>query len=79
MKYAIILFTLYFNDDDECEKRIKIIFKENEDEKKQIEDFICSVRNIYKFLNSDFLYLLVDSVTVYQEVKNKIDISTLKI
>ncbi len=78
MKYAIILFTLYFND-DESEKRIKIIFKENEDEKKQIEDFICSVRNIYKFLNSDFLYLLVDSVTVYQEVKHKIDISTLKL
>ena len=48
MKYAIFSFTLYFTD-DECEKRIKVFLKENEDEKKQIENFICSVRNIYKF------------------------------
>lgn len=78
MKYAIFLFTLYFTD-DECEKRIKVFLKENEDEKKQIEDFICSVRNLYKFLNFDFLYLLVDSVKVYIEMKNEIDISTLDI
>lgn len=78
MKYAIILFTLYFTD-DEVKKRMKIYLKENEDEKKQIEDFICSFRNIYKFLNIDFSFLLVESVMIYQEVKNNIDISTLKI
>lgn len=78
MKYAIILFTLYFTD-DEIKKRMKIFLKENEDEKKQIEDFICSFRNIYNFLNIDFNFLLVESVNVYQEVKNEIDITTLKI
>ena len=78
MKYAIILVTLYFTD-DEIKKRMKIFLKENEDEKEQIEEFICSYRNNYKYLNIDFLYLLVDSVTVYIEVKKEIDISTLKI
>ena len=78
MKYAEILFTVFFND-DECKKTLKVILEENKDEKKQIEDFICSYRNVYHFLNIDFSFLLVDRITVHEEIKNDIDISTLKI
>lgn len=67
MKYAVILLTLYFKD-HERQEQISIKLKEelkNRDEKKQVEEFINGYRAVIKYLNmDDFLYLLVDGVSI---------------
>lgn len=62
MKYAVIIMTLYFKDHERKEQfSIKL---KNEDEKKQVEEFIIGYRDVMKYLNIDFLYLLIESVSI---------------
>ena len=87
MKYAVITGTLYFKDNERNE-RMTIRLKEelkNRDEKKQVEEFIISYRNVIEYLNlDDFLYLLVESVSIEtifgQAIKRKeLDVAKLDI
>lgn len=67
MKYAVITVTLYFKDHERPEQLTLKLKEElkNGDEKKQIEEFIISYRNVIKYLNiDDFLNLLVESVSI---------------
>ena len=59
MKYAVITGTLYFKDHERPEQMtIKL---KNGDEKKQVEEFIISYRNVIKYSNvDDFLYLIIE-------------------
>lgn len=87
MKYAVITCTLYFKDHERTEQmtiRLKEKLK-NEDEKKQVEKFIISYRNLIEYANlDDFLYLLVENVlieTIFgQAIKRKeLDVAKLDI
>ena len=77
MKYAVITSTLYFKD-HETEENVTIYLKDG-DEKKQIEEFIIGYRKVKKYCNVDFLYLLVESVTIEYLKKEILDITKLNI
>lgn len=78
MKRAKINITYFFTD-DESEKTITITLKDDIDEKKQIEEFINCYRNSYKYINTDFMYLLVNSVVIEYVKKEILDVSKLDI
>lgn len=87
MKYAVITGTLYFKDHERTEQmtiRLKEELK-NGDEKKQVEEFIISYRNVMKYVNmDDFLYLLINSVSIDTVLgqhirKEELDVSKLDI
>lgn len=77
MTYANIKMTFYYTD-DEMERTMYINLKEG-DFKKQIEEFIIGIRNVFKYLNVDFKYLLVDSVSIEYQKKEILDITKLDI
>lgn len=78
MKRAKINITYFFTD-DESKKTIIITLKDDIDEKKQIEEFINGYRNSYKYINTDFLYLLVNSVVIEYVKKEILDVLKLDI
>lgn len=64
MKYAVIAGTLYFKD-HERKEQFTITLSKNGDEKKQVENFLSSYITVIKYCNfNDFLYFLVDSVSI---------------
>lgn len=78
MKNAKINMTYYFTD-DEVKRTTTITLKENIDEKKQIEEFINGYRNSFKYLNSDFINLIVHSVVIEYVKKEILDVEKLDI
>lgn len=78
MKNAKINMTFYFTD-DEVKSTKTITLKENIDEKKQIEEFINGYRNSFKYLNSDFINLIVHSVVIEYVKKEILDVEKLDI
>lgn len=77
MNCATIQMTLYYTD-DEVKKTAKIFLK-NGDEKKQVEEFIIGLINVFKYSNIDFCNLIVNSVVIEYVKKEILDISQLDI